>query len=297
MPHERKARLLKEALFASVELPHGVVVPINHMLNEPDDNANLVKVTVIDTETSSETPEQGINKNTDQVIECCLVSIMVDSNTGRVISIESALNQLNDPGYAIDPFITKITGITTDMVAGKHIDKALTENFIAGTDLILAHNASFDKPMISRVIPSMIGMNWGCSCSGDIDWKDFDLPTKSLKYLLFERGYFYEAHRATPDVFALIQLMTDMPQAMYAILRNANKVKFEIRDGSAPFHMKDTFKEMGFKAHYFQGKFQYWYLKDIDEVRAKDIMFQLGGKYSPDPDKILLKQTLSHKYM
>ncbi len=292
-----RTMLLKEALFASADLPHGVVVPINYSMNQPNEDSILVKVTVIDTETASQEPENGINKDTDSVIECCLVNITVDANSGRLISIDEALNQLNDPGYSIDPFFTKISGITTDLVFGKYIDKELTEQFISKTDLVLAHNAAFDKPMISRVIPCFKEMNWACSCSGDIEWKDFDLPTRSLKYLLFEKGYFYNAHRASPDVFALIQLMAEMPQAMYLILKNASSQKFVIRESKAPFEIKDSLKSMGFAAHYYQGKFQYWFMEKLNEDDAISIANKLKSMYGADPLRIIYKTELSEKYM
>jgi DNA polymerase-3 subunit epsilon len=295
--YERKSHVLKEALFASLELPQGEVVAINHKVNPTPQDANPIIVTVIDTETASQNPENGIDLKRDSVIELCLVNILVDANTGTVIEIIDALNQLHYPGFKLHPMTTELTGITDSLVRDKYIDEELTIDFIHKSDLILAHNAAFDKPLITRAIDYFLSKNWACSCSGDIDWKAFGMGSKSLKYLLFEKGYFYEAHRASPDVFALIQLMCDMPEAMYQIISSATRESYDVRAINSPYSVKDDLRALGFTSLYLDSVFQYWHVTNISKEDAIILAAKLNNLYGAKPEQVVFKVDKSNKYL
>lgn len=53
---------------------------------------------------------------------------------------------LQQPSLTIPSEITKLTGITNEMVAGQVIDMAALRILIDPADLINAHNAGFDRP-------------------------------------------------------------------------------------------------------------------------------------------------------
>lgn len=64
----------------------------------------------------------------------------------------SRFSTLVDPGIPIDPMITKITGITNDMVAGKPAIEQLLPCFLDYTEgfPLVAHNAAFDCRFLER---------------------------------------------------------------------------------------------------------------------------------------------------
>lgn len=88
---------------------------------------------VIDTETT------GLSPYWDEIIEIGMLRV----RNGEIVDRYS---QLIKPQYEIDEFITELTGITNEMVAGMpSIDKVKDEvlSFIGG-DIIVGHNTSFD---------------------------------------------------------------------------------------------------------------------------------------------------------
>jgi hypothetical protein len=50
------------------------------------------------------------------------------------------------PGVSIPSEITRLTDITDDMVVGQSIDMTALQALIAPADLLIAHNAGFDRP-------------------------------------------------------------------------------------------------------------------------------------------------------
>src|SRR3546814_18207853 len=64
--------------------------------------------------------------------------------------------------------VTRLTGSTSDMVAGKTIDFVAAAQ-VAGDSLIVAHNAGFDRRVVERFCPQLANNRWACSFS-EIPW-------------------------------------------------------------------------------------------------------------------------------
>lgn len=94
---------------------------------------------VLDTETT------GLSAYYDEVIEIGILRV-------RKNQIVKQYSQLIHPEYSIDPFITKLTGITNDMVAGMPsiLDVKDTVIDFLGDDVILGHNTSFDIKFLNE---------------------------------------------------------------------------------------------------------------------------------------------------
>ena len=99
-----------------------------------------------------------------------------------------------------------MTGITDADVAGKRIDDEEVENFLNGVDLVIAHNASFDRRMAERRFPCFKAKAWGCSQT-QIPWKREGLAIAKLEFLAYQMGFFYDKHRATSDCLAGIHIL------------------------------------------------------------------------------------------
>src|SRR5580704_9028052 len=75
-----------------------------------------------------------------------------------------------DPGFSIPPEITKITGITDQMVAGHRIDDRAVDDLLDRVVLVTAHNADFDRRFLERRLPAFATKHWACT-RFDINWK------------------------------------------------------------------------------------------------------------------------------
>ena len=84
---------------------------------------------------------------------------------GRIAEVchDEAQCYLQDPGRPLDAIITDLTGLTDDDLRGQHIDVAAATTLIARSDLIVAHNARFDRPFLERALPATRAVPWACS--------------------------------------------------------------------------------------------------------------------------------------
>ncbi|MGB5212937.1 MAG: 3'-5' exonuclease [Anderseniella sp.] len=195
----------------------------------------------------------GLDTETDEIIEVALLPFDYNPSTGDVIAIheDQALDDLRDPGIPIPPASSQVHGITDDDVKGKVVEEARLNAFVAEADLIIAHNAAFDRPMLERIWPCFVDKPWGCSLA-DIDWRAEGFGAGKLDYLLMQQGWFYDGHRALSDCLAgLFLLSLGLPvsgtRGMSVLLDSARKQRFAIRAVGAPFDFKDDLRKRGYR--------------------------------------------------
>ena len=198
----------------------------------------------------------GLDTETDEIIEVALLPFDYDPATGEVAVVheDQALDELCDPGMPIPAESSQVHGITDDAVKGKIVDDARLNALVAEADLIIAHNAAFDRPMLERVWPCFVDKPWACSFA-DIDWRAEGFGAGKLDYLLMQQCWFYDGHRALSDCLAglfLLNLMlpASSTRGMSVLLDSARKQRFAIRAVGAPFDCKDDLAAHGLCPHW-----------------------------------------------
>lgn len=101
---------------------------------KPDEKVGVV----LDVETL------GLDPLKDEVIELGMVKFAY-SESDEVTRILEEFKAFQQPSVPIPPEITELTGISDAMVAGQSIDAALVEAFVADANIVIAHNANFDR--------------------------------------------------------------------------------------------------------------------------------------------------------
>ena len=134
------------------------------------------RVVVLDTETT------GLDSKSEKVIELAMLSVLVDTVTGLPVGPVTIYESFEDPGKPIPPQITEITGIDDSMVLGQRIDDAAVNALVQEADLVVAHNAGFDRPFVEPRWPVFAVKAWGCSFQG-IDWKKEGSGSAKLEFL------------------------------------------------------------------------------------------------------------------
>lgn len=217
-----------------------------------------LSIVFLDTETT------GLSAESDAIIELGLVRASFSPSAKKLVSIDRIVSAYEDPGRPLSPFITELTGITDDMVRGKRIDEKTVADCLDNVSLIVAHNASFDRPFFEKRFTGFDDMNWACSLEG-IDWNRLGFSRRKLEDLSLKSGYFYEAHRATIDCLALAWLLHIHPDAMADLLEQANRKTVVVHAFGAPFEARDILKTRGFRWHDgTSGANRHWW-KEIPE--------------------------------
>ncbi len=211
------------------------------------------RVIVLDTETT------GLDSKGEKIIELAMLSVLVDASTGLPVGPVTIYESFEDPGKPIPAQITEITGIHDAMVQGQRIDDAAVTAMVQQADLVLAHNAGFDRPFVEARFPVFASKAWGCSFQG-IDWKKEGSGSAKLEFLASERGWFYDAHRAQVDCHALLQVLastlSDGHTGMSRLLSEAGQTRYKLRATGAPFEAKDKLKSRGYR---WDGEGRVWW--------------------------------------
>lgn len=200
---------------------------------------------VLDVETT------GTQTASDKIIEIGIRLFKFDRQTGALLSRDEGYGALEDPGAPLSPEITRITGITDAMVAGQKIDWDKVGAMLDVAQVVIAHNASFDRPFIDRYVPSSARKIWACSFK-QVDWTSKGFPSQKLEILSIYHGFFNSAHRALADADSLLHLL-QMPNPdgtesyLGEVLRNARKKGALVVAQNSPFETKDLLRQRGYR--------------------------------------------------
>jgi len=219
----------------------------------PVNGQSTRRVIVLDTETT------GLDARNEKVIELAMLSVLVDTATGQPVGPVTLYESFEDPGKPIPPQITEITGIDDSMVQGQRIDDAAVTALVEQADLVVAHNAGFDRPFVEARWPVFARKAWNCSFAG-IAWKKEGSGSAKLEFLASERGWFYDAHRAQVDCHALLQVLSsplaDGQTGLARLLNGAGQTRYKLRATGAPFEAKDKLKSRGYR---WDGEGRVWW--------------------------------------
>ena len=203
------------------------------------------RAAIVDAETTGMTP------GNDQVLELGIVVFDYALETGQIGPVVGRMSALEDPGRPIPPESTAIHGITDDMVKGQHFDDAAVARLLDGVSLIVAHNASFDRPFLEARFPLFRDLYWGCSIK-DIPWREAGHASSALEFLAYRAGFFFEGHRAEMDSLALLAVLARPfgaagESALKALLERARKPTLHLYALGSPFESKDLLKARGYR--------------------------------------------------
>lgn len=228
-----------------------------------EDSAFSRLAVLIDTETT------GLNHARDEVIEVGAVAFTYDDD-GNVGDVVGVYNSLSEPSGPIPPEITRLTGITDEMVAGQVLDVWGLERLVEPADLVIAHNAGFDRPFCEKLSPVFVPKAWACSVR-EIGWSELGFEGSKLGYLVGQAGLFHDGHRATDDCHALLEVLARSRDAgtkppFAELLQASARSKVRIFAENSPFDMKDHLKARGYRwSDGSDGRPKAWWT-EIDET-------------------------------
>lgn len=210
--------------------------------NEPR-AGDIRRALVVDVETT------GLNVETDDVIQLAMLPFDYEVETGQILTVhkQQAFDELREPAAPISEEASLITGVTADMVDGKSIDAKAVAAVVEDVDLVIAHNAKFDRPMVEKHWDCFAEKPWACTLDG-VDWLRQGFSAGKLDYLGMQFGWFYDNHQALADCEACLALLAQtLPKAnvqvMAAIREAALKKQWLVPAFGSPYDLKDKLKE------------------------------------------------------
>lgn len=226
----------------------------------------------LDTETT------GLDHGSDKIIELGIVAFEFNPQTGKIIRICDRYNGFEDPGELLAPEITEITGITDEMLAGKVFDDVQVAALADKAELVIAHNAAFDRKFVESRYPVFARLPWACTVS-QLNWQKERISSRALEYLLYKcGGYCINAHRALDDAEGVLGLLLGTfpcsGEAIFSsLLERAYEVTSRICAVNAPFDKKDLLKERGYRWNDGARGIKGWWVDVPEELESSELKY------------------------
>ncbi len=219
----------------------------------------------------------GLSYATDKMIELGMVKFEYTQD-GRIFRLLDEFSGYQDPNMPIPEAITKLTGITDDMVKGHRINVDEVDSYLNNVDIIIAHNAQFDRTFFDMTFPTITPKAWGCLMY-DIDWKNEGISSHKLEYIAYKYNFFFEGHRAIIDCLAGIHilaqdLLISKGLVLKQLLTNAVALRFKLWATNSPYDSKDLLKARGYRWNMNQNdKYRAWSIEVIEDKVAEEINY------------------------
>lgn len=249
---------------------------------------------IVDVETT------GLDHAKDEVIELGMVAFTYGEG-GVIGDVIDTFSALREPSVPIGPVITKLTGITPEMVAGHSIDLDAVARFIAPASLVIAHNARFDRPFCERLVDGFDLKAWACSAS-EVTWSEFGFEGVKLGYLVGQCGLFHNGHRAVDDCHALLEVLAaplkeGQGTGLTHLLATARKARHRVWAESSPFEMKDALKARGYRWNDgSDGRPKSWWREVDDDGLEAELEFLRSEIYLRDVEPYVQKLTAFERF-
>lgn len=219
----------------------------------------------------------GSNPQTDEIIEIGMVRFAYTPG-GVILGPTGDFHAFNKPLRPIPADVVRMTGITDALVDRLRIKRDDVSAFIASADIVIMHDAGTGRPFCERLCPDFVHKPWACSQS-QIPWAREGFEGTKLFYIAYHYHFYFEGHRTTDDVYALLEILEQpLPRstvtALAALLDAARRKTFRIYALGAPFDVKDRLKARGYRWGTGEdGKPRAWHREVEGEHIAAEIDF------------------------
>ncbi len=154
----------------------------------------------------------GLRPGFDEIVELAIVVFSFGRDHGTIGGILDQYVGLREPSVRISPGAAAVHGLTLDALAGQAFDDDRIHALLRHAEVLIAHNAAFDRGFLTRAYPIAGDKPWLCTMR-DIDWYSRGVGARSLQALLALHGIRTDgAHRAGADCRAVLQLLTCQPR-------------------------------------------------------------------------------------
>jgi len=187
----------------------------------------------------------------DEIIEICCLPFTFNASGDVTNMGEPFVTRGAPKNKTVNKFISDLTGIMPDDLIGLELDLKMVHQMIKYSDVVIAHNAGFDRRMLENTFdnndfewPRSL---WLCS-SNDFNWRESGILSNKLDYIAYKLGFFFEHHRADIDCKATLHVISHNTENG-SILKNMFKgflPHYMMMAKKSPFETKGILKERGY---------------------------------------------------
>ena len=177
-------------------------------------------VAVLDTETT------GLAAD-DEPVSVAVILLDVSGKKGDNIIEIASYYGLREPTVSIHPEAQRVHGLSMEALRGQSLDIRSLRKILDSADLLVAHNAKFDRRMLGKVVPEVVHAEWACSIyTLKADWAKIAGGRRSLDSLCECLGLERPApHNALTDCRALISVLMTRAGTKRASTRMARLIR------------------------------------------------------------------------
>lgn len=148
----------------------------------PHGTGDLRVIAFLDTETT------GLD-DSSEIVELAILNAACDPVTGEILGILEEYVGQREPRTARPELAARASGLTSSFLGGKSLDEHRVKDLLTRADFVVAHNASFDRRMPTRLYPWAENLkNWECSLNG-VKWEaEVGMSATNLQALVAEYG-------------------------------------------------------------------------------------------------------------
>lgn len=193
----------------------------------------------IDTETT------GLD-NDAEIWEIAILPFSFNDD-GQICQVYKPYVGREEPTKRLPPEIESLCNVKHEDLVGRSFDDGEVLSLFSKAELAVAHNAKFDRPKIHSRFPMIKNINWGCSAF-DPDWESVHINTRTLDYLAFKYGFWFEHHGALSDCRAGLHILTQNLTEDETVFQSLLKKAFtpaSILELTSNFSSKDLIKSRG----------------------------------------------------
>ena len=168
-----------------------------------------------------------------------------------ILDIEGSLNNIRElafVGVSYSKRDGKLYELLFEFNDVHKMPDYMVEAIVDCGDILISHNAAFDRPIFDSRFPFFQNKPWACSLK-DINWKQYGFRHESLGHLLERFGWHFKEHTAMGDAKALTQLLAEQFSnrfVMDKLLENARELKVRVHAPYAPRIANKEFKKKGY---------------------------------------------------
>lgn len=121
--------------------------------------------------------------NKDEIIELAAVNFTFSKYNGHILHTGEHYVGMRQPKAKISKGAQRVHPVPGPRLAGQRLDDERVKSLIAAADLIVAHNASFDRRFMINLYPEISSKPWYCSMYG-IGWHSLGHDSRELQHIL-----------------------------------------------------------------------------------------------------------------